>query len=378
MNKMNNTDKTVYILGAGSSISHTNNKSPTIEDIFIFGKKIARSFDIYKQYSDRYKDLGKYIFDFFGLDMFTVYNKINVEDILTSITISIEKYPNPLVYKIRNDLLDLINFVLTNINESLTGDYYTFKNQLKKNDSIISFNWDLLLDNILGRLLIWIDNTDDKTNSLYHNMFFNRFAAEPEYYLGNMGNSPPEREINKGQSVYLKLHGSIDWQYCNKEMCRGKNKLFPVFLPKAKHYCSYCYALTQRLVIPPLLNKQFDKYPAIGALWNIAAKELQFAKRVVIWGYSLPKTDFYSDWIIRQARIGDIKELVIINPSVIRESRTGENINYPFVRKFYSIFRKIIEKEDCKLYTSHKDFIKKQDVFAKFPLLDKNNYLNLL
>ena len=40
------------------------------------------------------------------------------------------------------------------------------------------------------------------------------------------------------------------------------------------------------------------------------------ARELVIWGYSLPPTDFYSQWLFRQAPPHRLERVRIINPEV--------------------------------------------------------------
>lgn len=108
-------------------------------------------------------------------------------------------------------------------------------------------------------------------------------------------------------------------------------------------------------------------YPYIKTIWNKATKEMQNAKKIIIWGYSLPPTDFYSQWLLRQAR-DSIKELILINPEV----KSGEfnllNKNTSFINKFTNLYKSNISSSEVKLYEEFNEFIDKRELEDKYNL----------
>jgi NAD-dependent SIR2 family protein deacetylase len=172
----------------------------------------------------------------------------------------------------------------------------------------------------------------------------------------------------EGKSVYLKLHGSIDWFSCSNSGCRAHGELFVVEDPMKEYFCSDCYEHLYNVLIPPVLNKQLKEFPIIRKIWNTALHEMREAKHLVIWGYSLPPTDFYSSWLLRQAR-SNISTLTLINPSVIRKN---QRLNNSYINRFVELFRKSKLKTDIRLYESMSDYVRSQDVYSKYPSLAKS------
>ena len=149
----------------------------------------------------------------------------------------------------------------------------------------------------------------------------------------------PLEKCNFEGGIFLKLHGSIDWFYCLNKGCRAYQKVFPMTDPSKDYFCSECYSSLQRLIVPPTLNKQFDKYSTVQVIWHSAGNEIKVANELIVWGYSLPPTDFYASWLLRQARVAPLKKLTIINPEVTKDG---------FVSRFYEFFRDLIP--DSEVY----------------------------
>jgi hypothetical protein len=132
------------------------------------------------------------------------------------------------------------------------------------------------------------------------------------------------------------------------------------------YYCSECHEFLECLIIPPVLNKEYRQYPVIRRIWNLAVKEISSSNELVIWGYSLPATDFYSDWLLRQARSSSISKLIIIDPAVY--DRRNNRLRASFIRRFYNIVRGKLEKESIILYDSFMDYLKGYNVLDKYSL----------
>ena len=185
----------------------------------------------------------------------------------------------------------------------------------------------------------------------YRNFLRDLSAFSESTTWRNIFAKPPYEKWESEEGLYLKLHGSVDWVYCPNEYCRGFGKVFPVLEPTKKYYCSNCHEEMVTLLIPPVLNKQYRKYPLIRRLWNTAAQEMHSVAELIIWGYSLPATDFYNEWLLREARKSkNIKKLILINPNNIRKGKQGNYISRTFVIRFYNLFRDIIPKELIELY----------------------------
>jgi hypothetical protein len=271
----------------------------------------------------------------------------------------------------------LIQSVLLGLSKEIAdkeGEYQNFATKLERTDTIITFNWDLLLDNVLKRERILareynknIKDTDALSG--HYRQFILDLSALGEGTVLHLSLMKPYQEWHSGAGCYLKMHGSIDWFYCSNEHCRATGKVFPVLEPAQTHYCSECHERLVFLIIPPVLNKGYRKYPLIRRIWNLAAKELSFAGELIIWGYSLPPTDFYALWLLRQARQSPLKKLTIINPSVSNLIvNKNKRVATKFVRRFYAIFRDKIPKNSVSIYESFGDYCENNDVITKYNL----------
>ncbi|MDP1854123.1 MAG: hypothetical protein Q8L26_08005 [Candidatus Omnitrophota bacterium] len=365
--------KRIYILGAGSSIAHSKGDFPSIKQFFIKAREEG---------ADIKQDFGQivaYIKKITGRNIATGKAILDIESLFTNLEIDIEKRTTPTLLEIRQQLLMIIKKVLYLKERKmprLNGDYNNFSRLLNVSDTIITFNWDLLLDNVMGRestLGAGVSEAENVSSCRpqligQYNEFIYNISAYSERTIGCLSPNLPYNKWNLKKGVYLKLHGSIDWFYCLNEKCRAVNKVFPLLQPLDKYFCSECHESLETLLIPPVLNKDYRRSPFIRKIWNIAGKELSSASEVIIWGYGLPPTDFYATWLLRQARTDFLKKLVIINPRVI--SKKGR-LQTSFVRKIYNIFLGVIKKGDLCLYESFSDFTEEKDVLVKYELGDK-------
>ena len=172
------------------------------------------------------------------------------------------------------------------------GSYTTFKNQLKPQDTIISFNYDLVVESLLTSV-----------NKDYN------------YELGcQVGTS-------EAQAIpLLKLHGSINLYYCpncgkvfffsplvtRHPLTQGNYAAYTPGVMDNLLICRQCSAKDKKaalrhFIIAPTLFKSFA-LPALRRLWFTALQALAGASRIYIIGYSLPKADILSHQLFDFAR----------------------------------------------------------------------------
>lgn len=151
-----------------------------------------------------------------------------------------------------------------------------FRSKLKPEDTLVSFNWDLVLEHLL-------------------------YGAKlgPHSY----GFGPNDT----GLPTILKPHGSLNWFYgeTGKNLKEAKRFLLEpkegesvlVFKryrePKTKVGRAYMPA-----IIPPVLNKSFEK-GVPWETWQRTVGRLSVAKSVVFLGYSMPDADMHGRFIMR-------------------------------------------------------------------------------
>jgi hypothetical protein len=370
------TDKRIFILGSGSSIGHSNGLFPSILGFFSSAYKLG-----YHR-TESFRKVELFARQILGKNIFTSKSTLDIEAFFTLIEIEIERNPSPDLLYIRNELLLLIQRVLLELESRLKIDdseYDYFIKLLRKTDTIITYNWDILLDNKLSRKEIlekrYHKDGDYNIDVKHYENFVVKISAFSEATWEYISVNEPYEEWNPESGFYIKAHGSVDWYYCGNEACRAYRKVFPVQNPLSQHYCSECHEELSCLIIPPVLNKSYRNYPIIRKIWNIAAKEIASSSELIIWGYSLPPTDFYTSWLIRQARKGHIKQITLINPEVITKSKKQVRVRISFVRKYYDIFRDILPKGAVFLYETFSDYYNKNDIFKKYSLLESGRMM---
>jgi len=94
-------------------------------------------------------------------------------------------------------------------------------------------------------------------------------------------------------SIY-KLHGSINYFYSGTEKFWGETiYLGPNFRAEEKNQ-ELLKGISDKvpLIVPPVFDKTtFFENESFRGLWKLAAANLNFAQRIVVIGYSLPKSD---------------------------------------------------------------------------------------
>ncbi|HEY3128995.1 MAG TPA: hypothetical protein VGL91_06025 [Acidobacteriota bacterium] len=234
------------------------------------------------------------------------WESLNLEDVFTSLAIENEFLPKESDIRARrqlalNELTRYIQRIIGLCTFRRSGKFSKLLvEKVKLNDSIITFNYDLLLDRELFK----------KRSELYQT-FHVRITGQSLF----PGDSPWY-----GPGTFLKMHGSLNWYVCTNELCGGGADLTVVGagrngfdernferclvnvsgigdLPR----CFTCGSPSAVFLIPPLLNKPIMKNSITRAIWGQAFAHLASASNVVILGFSFAPTDFYAQWLFRSA-----------------------------------------------------------------------------
>ena len=330
--------KTVFILGAGASISHSQGNFPSYNEFF----SKAMTLNLINDKDPNDKALIDYIAEVMKTEILREKSTVDIERLMTFMDIEIENASKQESYKIqtiKESLLKIIIMLFEELSKKLKvkkGDYNDFIKIIEDNDTVISFNWDVLLDKIL------IDKHQYKNLS-------NLMVKDRSPIILD---DPINSNLLSRDSYYLKLHGSVDWKYCPNNDCDAHNKVFI----STNNLCATCYKSLETLIIPPIIDKQFKAYPFIEKLWKLGFNQLNVAQEIVIWGYRLPPTDFYSNWLLSKTS-NNVKKVSIINPDCILSGK-GKDIRLNiknFLKPFYDIYgeKKIV------LYKDYKDYLSK-------------------
>lgn len=351
-------DKKTWILGAGSSISN-NNAYPNINQIFSRAKEFGIINETVKTLKPEYLELQNYILDSFKKNVINKSENVDIEKLMTFLQIEFEKRKSLNNIKLMEVVIDLIKKVLIACEEKgkELGEYeYFAKNYLDEFTSVLTFNWDLSLDKVI------------KGSLIYKNSIINISSNNLEGYLNHKIPFPTD-DLSHFRGFFLKMHGSIDWFYCPNDKCRVNNRMYILesSISNTK-YCSECYEECKVLIIPPLLNKNYDSYPAIRKVWTKAFIELQNSSEIIIWGYCVPPTDFYSNWLLTRS-INEESKIKIINPDCIKIKTNdyGEE-SYKVNRLFTSKFKEIFPKQNLEFYYNFDDFKNKSNINKKYSL----------
>ncbi|MEW6401134.1 MAG: hypothetical protein AB1649_05000 [Chloroflexota bacterium] len=194
--------------------------------------------------------------------------------------------------------------------------------------SIITFNYDLVLERALFQVLI---NTEfgygasisevlrkDGLVLKYHSSLlsdyyykladarYTKFDDFPRDHIGKVLEPCNPTEISEPLSVeLLKLHGSLN---------------FPS--EKSEAYTNPMNPSNQPFLLPPVLNKAFAGSEQ--KTWKVALQRLREAKNIVIVGYSLPITDIYMQYFFK-AGLGpniNLNKIFVFDPVLFRDANS--------------------------------------------------------
>jgi NAD-dependent SIR2 family protein deacetylase len=314
-------DKTVYVFGAGASAACG---VPTGKDFLAEGIKIERlDDDVRKFLKDMYgvhEDEGCKFpefeqiltdLDFLIGDPYKKGKKEEIYGELTGKEFISKRYDINKLKDIKKELVKFICSVLRKCwrksDKSSAGNYYKtyfkFVETLQKKKQLqssifISLNQDLFLDFALREEIHIKDNYNKRCNAL-------DIRNEREIYYGknlfNMdGQEFPVKNSSRPIKLF-KLHGSINWYWCqNEKICRiysGEPDKEP---PTRHRDCDW--DLEPNIYYPSFLKKVLDERHnfwtnlIMGVIW-----EITFAKKIIFIGYSFPQYDYDVINMFRQA-----------------------------------------------------------------------------
>ena len=128
-------------------------------------------------------------------------------------------------------------------------------------------------------------------------------------------------ETNSDAVELIKMHGSINWAYCDscqdvrefdllelKKIYENDELSYPVL-----GICKNCGGLRRPLLVPPLSFK-FLMFPNLIDIWNSARHSIEEADYLLIVGYSFSEADTYITKIIsRSMSMKDSQKMIIVN-----------------------------------------------------------------
>lgn len=293
-------NKTVFILGAGCS---QEDNVPLVNDFFeIAFEKILDGNTLNSSEKERFEKIRNL--------RENLLPGSNIEELFSYIDLRKNLFPDispSELEKIRNDLLYVIaKTIKENVIHKKSAIYKKFKeNHLNKYEhpTIISFNWDLLADNVLFPPGIMFDVAGI-------------FEADYGSDFLNIDDSNNVYKTNRNTyCTLLKLHGSLNWLYCSK--CKKDNKYF-IYGRKAAvdmmegidKKCPKCGRDLTMLMVPPTIQKIEDGgiLTLLGSIWKEAEDALSEAECIYIIGYSFPEDDVHFRHFFRSTLVKNYKK----------------------------------------------------------------------
>jgi len=352
-------NKVVYFLGAGFSAGVTNNlgirvpsQEKLVEQIINHRNHFPRELDSFINFLEN------------TLGIPSIYhNSIPLEDIFTPLDkcigegISFRNIDSNEARKVRNLVDYLIGKTLDillrgNVQKAYIDNFAKYlvqRSSIRANGqypthdpvSVITTNWDILLDNsIQDKLRIFQKYGDITTKGVV-----DYCCNISSYRSGDESVKAGLEILGKGgfNVKLLKLHGSLNWLQCPK--C---NRLYVDFDNKIavhqytkqnyeKEKCRHCdsnygqctsHALISNLIMPTFIkNLSNAQYKLV---WHNAAIELSEASKIVFIGYSLPSADY------------EIRQLLsrMVRPTAtIEVVDFGDNENDPKIVRLKNLYQ---------------------------------------
>jgi NAD-dependent SIR2 family protein deacetylase len=194
--------------------------------------------------------------------------------------------------------------------------------------SVITTNWDILLDNALQSELDKLNSNKIKKEKLE-----NPFEGVVDYccYVSSLKENderikPGLYALGKGKFnvKLLKLHGSMNWMQCPRcqRLYVDFYKIFQGGYVFTKKFCNHCkkeykikenenIRLRPNLIMPTFL-KDLNNFQ-IKLIWQNAGIELSEADTIIFIGYSLPHADFELRQLLSRMLRKDVQVNVILS-----------------------------------------------------------------
>ncbi len=395
----------VIILGAGASKSYsespTGQKMPIANDFF----KTFHNLDIASnswvligfiiQYFAQYRNKKTLDFLDFNEDIEILHSEVKnrlLESLISSENNFFNKenaLNNMQYYKAYMELIFLFTSVINEIqNGPVSKPHLNLIKYINPDDSIITFNWDTLMDRALS------ESTDWNTSVGYY--------VKPSKIYRN-GWVDTNKKEEKKYPYLIKLHGSTNWITSHLIPENGKLEMlqetnaddFYIYESSIDPYSTYdgrympgytnfSYGyyppnlplkgkkipegmmlmkniirtgfnlkgeadsfglVSMPLIIPPVHNKEYDFYGNIfSTLWSKAEEDITKAEKIILIGYSFPITDIRTNNLFKRAfsKRKTMPQIIIVNPN-------SSQIEERFIFEFG------IKKENISIYNEYFD-----------------------
>ena len=331
-----NLPKEVYFLGAGASVS---TGLPTLTE---FRKK---SLEICNNNPSNKKKKCKYIlgcwkkyFDECNIEEF--YEAVEMYETLgKSFPVKTEDIDKLIFHTIKN----------TKILKNSTNSYGKFLESIgSKSSCIITTNWDIELES--SRQYLLENGCIEYENVQAYHVISNKMETNYSIY--------------KPYQI-LKLHGSLNWGFCNK--C-GKiyyfNKIYDSQEKCNNEECKKNNIFLEEIIVPPKLTKLIKPeqeresnlhksvYFQLVRIWKKTYEYLKSCEKIFFIGYSFPQTDVQIKTLFSNALRdnSNLNEVVIVSSPKLGNSRVD------FEERYLSIFPRNYKFDINPKYNGFEEF----------------------
>ena len=199
---------------------------------------------------------------------------------------------------------------------------------------IVTFNYDVLADRALLQLsrskeLRWTRKDGygfqpdgakiPKAKSTCH---LYKLHGSMNWYIP-VGGKTKSTDFNPKAKIYIpspaKGKKSAAWQ--NRQSCKGRDKEKKVF----------------PLMVPPVFEKGLHIHGTLNTVWKSATDALSKADLVIVWGYSMPFTDYHSEISFAQAARTSKSRLIVVNPNHDALARITDVCGHRWSRWFFDV-----------------------------------------
>jgi hypothetical protein len=227
----------------------------------------------------------------------------------------------------KNELRDYISklIVSTSSLHPKARLYPWLSRELAEDDSVITFNWDTLLEDALLK----ISNPHPLVAKWWSLLapVFPPLDANFDAVLNGYGDLDAAPYHSGGNLI--KLHGSVNLTICADVACR--RHVFPFHIKDVAKFdaeysrCLECGSELEPMLVPPHVHKSYLENTQLRFLASIAAYELAVATEIIIVGYSFPAFDFEAQSLFRAARLEpwevgesftNLRRVILVNPEV--------------------------------------------------------------
>jgi hypothetical protein len=289
---------TTVILGAGASRSvsyahQSASPSPLDADFFDLLQRAEPSVDDLSAVQEVLTDVRTLPPDYWRSmerSFYTLQLRAYIAEKLTGIAQS------PTDQKVISDFARCVQCLLRKAHGKDTCTYHQeLLNRLGRNDTVISFNYDLVAERAL------------RPTAEQRSIEFDRSL----YGFGESSrrNLPP----------ILKLHGSSNWRFHTNAQLEVRTKSWDDFDSKPG-YRGHVGVGTEFPIFLPFWDKRIEKRPWLD-LWKKAYKRLSASQRIIVWGYSLPQTDIKAQHLFDLSLGTRQIDLCVIDPSPVTRER---------------------------------------------------------